>query len=198
MVDERVEYWLPVDQYIGGIEHAILHLLYSRFWTKVMRDLGLVKFDEPFAQPAHAGHGAERDLLPQERTAGASPTTTRPRSRRDGEDGNARVLKSDGQPVESGGIGTMSKSKNNGVDPQELIDHYGADIARFFMMFASPPGRHAGVERRGRRRRGALPAAAVDVRRGNSSEAGVAASGRSAIRRCRRNSPACGAKCMRC
>ena len=67
MVDERVNYWLPVDQYIGGIEHAILHLLYSRFWTKVMRDLGLVKLDEPFTQPAHPGHGAERDLLPQDR-----------------------------------------------------------------------------------------------------------------------------------
>ena len=63
MVDERADYWMPVDQYIGGIEHAILHLLYSRFWTRVMRDLGLVKVDEPFTQPAHAGHGAQRDLL---------------------------------------------------------------------------------------------------------------------------------------
>ena len=66
MVDERVRYWLPVDQYIGGIEHAILHLLYSRFWTRVMRDLGLVPLDEPFHEPADPGHGPERHLLPQD------------------------------------------------------------------------------------------------------------------------------------
>ena len=70
MVDARNDYWMPMDQYIGGIEHAILHLLYARFWTKVMRDLGLVKFDEPFTQPADAGHGAQPHLLPRRRKAG--------------------------------------------------------------------------------------------------------------------------------
>ena len=141
MLDARVNYWLPVDQYIGGIEHAILHLLYSRFWTKVMRDLGLSKIDEPFTRLLTQGmvlneiffrkpasgrvryfNPADVDLAfdEQGKRIGAS-------------------LKADGQPVESGGIRTMSKSKNNGVDPQALIDRYGADTARFFMMFASPP-----------------------------------------------------------
>ena len=136
MVDERVKYWLPVDQYIGGIEHAILHLLYSRFWTRVMRDLGLVKLDEPFSNLLTQGMVLNEIYFRKannKRIAYYNPAevATRP-------DGGA-VLKSDGKPVESGGIGTMSKSKNNGVDPQDLIDHYGADIARFFTMFASPP-----------------------------------------------------------
>jgi leucyl-tRNA synthetase len=140
MVDARVAYWLPVDQYIGGIEHAILHLLYSRFWTKVMRDLELVKIDEPFTHLLTQGmvlneiyfrkeeSGRLTYFNPEEVEARADDTGSR-----------SAVLKADGGPVESGGIGTMSKSKNNGVDPQELIDHYGADIARFFMMFTSPP-----------------------------------------------------------
>jgi leucyl-tRNA synthetase len=136
MTDERVAHWLPVDQYIGGIEHAILHLLYSRFWTKVMRDLGLVKLDEPFANLLTQGM-VLNDIYFRKSDSGRityyNPAEIEARA-----DGTA-VLKSDGQPVESGGMGTMSKSKNNGVDPQELIDHYGADIARFFMMFASPP-----------------------------------------------------------
>jgi leucyl-tRNA synthetase len=136
MADQRVGYWLPVDQYIGGIEHAILHLLYSRFWTKVMRDLGLVKFDEPFANLLTQGMVLNEIYFRKADGARISyfnPTEVEVRA-----DGGA-VLKSDGKPVEAGGIGTMSKSKNNGVDPQELIDHYGADIARFFMMFTSPP-----------------------------------------------------------
>jgi leucyl-tRNA synthetase len=135
MADDRVAYWLPVDQYIGGIEHAILHLLYSRFWTKVMRDLALVKFDEPFARLLTQGMVLNEIYF---RKTGARLTYYNPLDVEAGPDGGV-VLKKDGQPVESGGIGTMSKSKNNGVDPQELIDHYGADIARFFMMFASPP-----------------------------------------------------------
>jgi leucyl-tRNA synthetase len=135
MADERVNYWLPVDQYIGGIEHAILHLLYSRFWTKVMRDLGLVKFDEPFANLLT--QGMVLNEIYYRKADGGRITYYNP-AEVEAKDGSA-VLKSDGRPVESGGMGTMSKSKNNGVDPQELIDHYGADIARFFMMFTSPP-----------------------------------------------------------
>ncbi len=96
MLDQRVHYWTPVDQYIGGIEHAVLHLLYARFFHKLMRDLGLVKGDEPFAR-----------LLTQ------------------------GMVNKDGSK--------MSKSKGNTVDPQELIDRYGADTVRLFMMFAAPP-----------------------------------------------------------
>jgi leucyl-tRNA synthetase len=140
MVDRRVKHWLPVDQYIGGIEHAILHLLYSRFWTKVMRDLGLVKFDEPFANLLTQGMVLNEIYF--RRADNGRITYYNPAEvdvRTDPAGNRSAVLKSDGKPVEPGGIGTMSKSKNNGVDPQELIDHYGADIARFFMMFTSPP-----------------------------------------------------------
>ncbi|HET7595923.1 MAG TPA: leucine--tRNA ligase [Burkholderiales bacterium] len=141
MVDERVDYWLPVDQYIGGIEHAILHLLYSRFWTKVMRDLGLVRIDEPFTRLLTQGmvlneiffRKSESGRISYFNPADVEVSVDEKGAR------SAATLRSDGEPVESGGIGTMSKSKNNGVDPQELIDHYGADIARFFMMFTSPP-----------------------------------------------------------
>ncbi|HZP85485.1 MAG TPA: leucine--tRNA ligase [Burkholderiales bacterium] len=141
MVDQRVDYWLPVDQYIGGIEHAILHLLYSRFWTRVMRDLGLVKFDEPFARLLTQGM-VLNEIFYRKQASGRivyyNPADVEIKV---DERGNriAAVLKSDGLPVESGGIGTMSKSKNNGVDPQALVDQYGADTARFFMMFTSPP-----------------------------------------------------------
>jgi len=141
MVDERVNYWLPADQYIGGIEHAILHLLYSRFWTKVMRDLGLVEFEEPFANLLTQGMVLNEIYL---RRNGAgrvnyyNPAEIEWRLDDKGQRAQA-VLKADGEAVESGGIGTMSKSKNNGVDPQSLIENYGADTARFFMMFASPP-----------------------------------------------------------
>jgi leucyl-tRNA synthetase len=141
MVDARVNYWLPVDQYIGGIEHAILHLLYSRFWTKVMRDLGMVKFDEPFANLLTQGMVLNEIYF---RKAGAgrityyNPAEIEWKLDDKGQRASA-LLKADGLAVESGGIGTMSKSKNNGVDPQALIETYGADTARFFMMFASPP-----------------------------------------------------------
>ncbi|MBK5102968.1 MAG: leucine--tRNA ligase [Burkholderiales bacterium] len=141
MVDERVNYWLPADQYIGGIEHAILHLLYSRFWTKVMRDLGMIEFDEPFANLLTQGMVLNEIYL---RKSGAgrityyNPAEIEWRLDDKGQRAHA-VLKADGEQVEFGGIGTMSKSKNNGVDPQALIESYGADTARFFMMFASPP-----------------------------------------------------------
>jgi leucyl-tRNA synthetase len=141
MVDERVNYWLPVDQYIGGIEHAILHLLYSRFWTKVMRDLGLVSFDEPFARLLTQGMVLNEIFFRKQGTGRIAYFNPADVEIRTDERGNrvSAVLKGDGQPVESGGIGTMSKSKNNGVDPQSLVDQYGADTSRFFMMFTSPP-----------------------------------------------------------
>jgi len=142
MVDERSRYWLPVNHYIGGIEHAILHLLYSRFWTKVMRDFSLVDIDEPFAnlftqgmvlnhiyshQPAEGRrtyfNPADVDVV--ERDGQKHYVATRP-------DGSTLEVRYDG-------LGTMSKSKNNGVDPQNLVEQYGADTARLFMMFAAPP-----------------------------------------------------------
>ncbi len=141
MTDARVNYWLPVDQYIGGIEHAILHLLYSRFWSKVMRDLGLVKFDEPFANLLTQGM-VLNEIAFRKTEAGRviyfNPADVDIQTDEQGRRIGA-LLRADGQPVESGGIGTMSKSKNNGVDPQKLVEQYGADTARLFMMFASPP-----------------------------------------------------------
>ena len=139
MLDERANYWLPVDQYIGGIEHAILHLLYARFFHKLMRDVGLFgdnpSSNEPFTNLLtqgmviadtyfrDLGEGKKQWINPAEVEI------------RDG----ASVLKADGLPVTVGGTEKMAKSKNNGVDPQSLIDQYGADTARLFMMFAAPP-----------------------------------------------------------
>jgi leucyl-tRNA synthetase len=141
MVDRETSYWMPVDQYIGGIEHAILHLLYSRFWWKVMRDMGLVKGDEPFQRLLTQGM-VLNEIFFRKPTAGRiqyfNPADVELKLDDKGNRIGA-VLKSDGQPVESGGIGTMSKSKNNGIDPQALIDQYGADTARLFTMFAAPP-----------------------------------------------------------
>lgn len=141
MTDQRANYWLPVDQYIGGIEHAILHLLYSRFWSKVMRDLGLVSFDEPFANLLTQGMVLNEIFF--RKTSSGRIQYFNPAEVDVQHDGEGKrvgaVLQADNQPVESGGIGTMSKSKNNGIDPQEIIEQYGADTARLFMMFASPP-----------------------------------------------------------
>ncbi|MEO5697270.1 MAG: class I tRNA ligase family protein, partial [Burkholderiaceae bacterium] len=141
MVGDGAAYWMPVDQYIGGIEHAILHLLYARFWTKVMRDMKLVTVDEPFTRlltqgmvlneafvrtHAHGGHdyqwAADLDIVRDEHAHVVSATA-----------------RADGAAVHYEGWTTMSKSKNNGVDPQQLIARYGADTARQFVMFASPP-----------------------------------------------------------
>jgi leucyl-tRNA synthetase len=151
MVAEGADYWMPMDQYIGGIEHAILHLLYARFWTKVMRDLGLVKVDEPFTQLLTQGmvlnhiysrrtakggkdyfwpHDVEHVLDDAGKVVGAqlkNPATSG--------DGMLPV----GTPIDYEGVGTMSKSKNNGVDPQDLIEKYGADTAGLYTMFTAPP-----------------------------------------------------------
>ncbi|MFO0483540.1 MAG: leucine--tRNA ligase [bacterium] len=141
MVDERAAYWMPVDQYIGGIEHAILHLLYSRFWTKVMRDLGLVSYDEPFANLLTQGMVLNHIFTRRTDKGGIqyfAPEEVELALDAAGKVTGAKSV-ADGQPVSYDGIGTMSKSKRNGVDPQSLIETYGADTARFYMMFASPP-----------------------------------------------------------
>jgi leucyl-tRNA synthetase len=135
MLDQRANQWLPVDQYIGGIEHAILHLLYARFFHKLMRDEGLVASDEPFANLLTQGMVIADTYYretPDGKKTWFNPADVELR------DGNA-FLKSDGQPVIVGGTEKMAKSKNNGVDPQALIDQYGADTARLFTMFAAPP-----------------------------------------------------------
>jgi leucyl-tRNA synthetase len=139
MVAEGTQYWMPMDQYIGGIEHAILHLLYARFWTKVMRDVGLVRIDEPFTRLLTQGMVLNEAF---------SRTTTGKQYYWAHEldivrDEHAHVVsataKADGQPVLYEGWTTMSKSKNNGVDPQDLIEKYGADTARLYTMFTAPP-----------------------------------------------------------
>jgi leucyl-tRNA synthetase len=141
MVAGGTQYWMPMDQYIGGIEHAILHLLYARFWTKVMRDLHLVKVDEPFTKLLT--QGMVLNHIYSRKGAGGGVEYFWPNEVDDTFDAEGRVtgakLKSDGSAVTYEGVGTMSKSKNNGVDPQDLIDQYGADTARLFVMFASPP-----------------------------------------------------------
>jgi leucyl-tRNA synthetase len=151
MVADGAQYWAPMDQYIGGIEHAILHLLYARFWTKVMRDMGLVKVDEPFTKLLTQGmvlnhiysrrtakggkdyfwpHDVEHVLDDAGKVVGAKL-----KNEADSSDGKLPV----GTAIDYEGVGTMSKSKNNGVDPQDLIERYGADTARLYTMFTAPP-----------------------------------------------------------
>ncbi len=141
MVGAGTQYWMPMDQYIGGIEHAILHLLYARFWTKVMRDLHLVKVDEPFTRLLTQGMVLNHIYSRKGEKGGIEyfwPHEVENTFDEGGKITGAK-LRSDGSAVSYEGVGTMSKSKNNGVDPQELIDRYGADTARLFVMFASPP-----------------------------------------------------------
>jgi leucyl-tRNA synthetase len=141
MVDARNEYWNPMDQYIGGIEHAILHLLYARFWTKVMRDFGLLTFDEPFTRLMTQGMLLNHSFFRRNGKGGIDyfpPEDVEVQYAADGRISGGR-LRTDGGPVEYGGVGKMSKSENNGVDPHALIASHGADTARMFVMFAGPP-----------------------------------------------------------
>ena len=152
-VDQRANYWLPVDQYIGGIEHAILHLLYFRFYHKLMRDEGLVGSDEPATNLLCQGM-VIADTYYRDNADG-SKDWINPADVEIERDERARVigarLKSDGEPVQIGGTEKMSKSKNNGIDPQTMVGKYGADTVRLFSMFAAPPEQslewsEAGVE----------------------------------------------------
>jgi leucyl-tRNA synthetase len=141
MVDHRNDEWMPMDQYIGGIEHAILHLLYARFWTKVMRDLGLVKFSEPFKNLLTQGMVLNETYFKEidgGRREWINPADVDVTFDDKGRPVGAK-LKSDGTLVHIGGVEKMAKSKNNGIDPQTLIDLYGADTSRLFTMFAAPP-----------------------------------------------------------
>lgn len=142
MVDPKAaNHWLPVDQYIGGIEHAILHLLYARFFHKLMRDEGLVTSNEPFKNLLTQGMVVAETYYRVASNGGKD--WFNPADVEIERDAKAKIigarLKTDGLPVEIGGTEKMSKSKNNGVDPQAMIDAYGADTCRLFMMFASPP-----------------------------------------------------------
>ncbi len=145
MVDERNDYWMPMDQYIGGIEHAVLHLLYARFWTKAMRDLGLVKFSEPFTKLFTQGMLLNESFYREEasgKTRWFYPSEVEVAYDDKGHPTGA-TARADGLPVQLGGIEKMSKSKNNVVEPKDIIAKFGADTARVFTMFAGPPDQSA-------------------------------------------------------
>jgi leucyl-tRNA synthetase len=141
MVDERARYWMPVDIYIGGIEHAVLHLLYARFFHKLMRDTGLADCNEPFTRLLTQGMVCKETYFRE--AANGKKSYFNPAAVETETDEKGRViaarLAADGQPVEIGPVEKMSKSKNNGIDPQVLIDLYGADTVRLYTMFAAPP-----------------------------------------------------------
>ena len=141
MLDDRVDYWMPVDIYIGGVEHAVLHLLYARFFHKTMRDAGLVSSDEPFKKLLTQGMVCKETYyreMDNSRRQYFSPEEVEIKTDSKGV-ALSGVLKADGREVDIGPIEKMSKSKNNGVDPQALIEKYGADTVRLYTMFAAPP-----------------------------------------------------------
>jgi leucyl-tRNA synthetase len=140
-LDERADYWLPIDQYIGGIEHAILHLMYFRFYHKLMRDAGMVASDEPATRLLCQGM-VVADTFCREEDDGKlhwfNPADVE--VERDAKGGPvAAILREDGEPVSFGGVEKMSKSKNNGIDPRVLVERYGADTVRLFSVSDSPP-----------------------------------------------------------
>ena len=183
MVDPKAaNHWLPVDQYIGGIEHAILHLLYARFFHKLMRDEGLVTSNEPFKNLLTQGMVVAETYYRVASNGGKD--WFNPADVELERDAKAKIvgarLKSDGLPVEIGGTEKMSKSKNNGVDPQSMIDAYGADTCRLFMMFASPPDMSlewsdSGVEGASRFLRRVWRLAQAHVNQGLAGELDIAA-----------------------
>jgi leucyl-tRNA synthetase len=138
---EKVAYWTPVDQYIGGVEHAVMHLLYTRFWTKFMRDIGLVNFDEPVKRLMTQGMVVAETFFREGEDAGSkvyiNPANVDVVRDEKGRIRQATLVK-DGQPVNVGPFEKMSKSSNNGVDPNEMIGAYGADATRLFILFAAP------------------------------------------------------------
>jgi leucyl-tRNA synthetase len=149
MVDARNDHWMPMDQYIGGIEHAVLHLLYARFWTKAMRDIGLVKFSEPFTKLFTQGMLLNESFFREDTSVGSLgkkhwfyPSEVDVQFDDKGHPLGA-TAKADGRPVQLGGIEKMSKSKNNVVEPKDIIAKFGADTARVFTMFAAPPDQSA-------------------------------------------------------
>jgi leucyl-tRNA synthetase len=140
MVDSRNDYWMPMDQYIGGIEHAVLHLLYARFWTKVMRDMGLLHFDEPFERLMNHGMLLNHIFFTRGDKGGKDyvpPLEVKPTFDDKGHIVGGTSV--DGTMVEYGGVGKMGKTERNGVDPQDLIEQYGADTARLYVMFVGGP-----------------------------------------------------------
>ncbi len=136
---EKVEYWAPVDQYIGGVEHAVMHLLYTRFWTKFMHDIGLVSFTEPVRNLTTQGMVVAETFYRMEGETKVYFNPAEVETERDdkGRITSARLIK-DSQPVMVGPFEKMSKSANNGVDPDEMVSAYGADAVRMFILFAAP------------------------------------------------------------